>query len=90
MARRAKLKPFFANPHCIFNYDVNAVHDTAIIQSMSPSGKAFIGPYNDDLDDPCNVPYIAHFYAKTEEEFEEKVSRGRCDAFARSRSQYFN
>lgn len=50
----------------------------------------FIGPYNDDLADPYDVPYIAHFYAKSDEEFEEKVNRGRCDALAQSRSQYFN
>lgn len=49
----------------------------------------FVGPYYGKTDDPSKVPYIAHFYAKTEEEFNEKINKGRCDAIASSRHQYF-
>jgi len=82
--RDVKLKPFFFNPHCIFHHTGAYIDKLAIISSVSPSGQPFVGAFNDSLADPAEVPCIAHFYAKSEEEFEEKVNKGRADSPANS------
>lgn len=49
----------------------------------------FTGPYNPAAFSPADFPYIAHYYCKTEAEFQKKIDRGRCDSFDNSDSQYY-
>ena len=98
----AGLMWFFANPHCLTVRDPNG--QTAFFPakcegtppSQDPGGilpPGFVyaeGPFNDRTGfDPAAAPYLAHFYAKTEEEFKAKISRGRADATRDSDQQFF-
>lgn len=38
---------------------------------------------------PEDMPYVAHYYVKTEEEFKEKIARGRPDHPEAGAEQYF-
>lgn len=55
----------FVNPH-YYHYE-----------GVSPSGFRTNGPYNDNID--VEVAQINHYFSKTREEYQMKISRGRSD-----------
>lgn len=60
-----------------------------IIPSANVLSHEFIGPYSFEPIDPSKQPYVAHFYARSKEQFEKKICRGRCDAFSTAPCQYY-
>jgi hypothetical protein len=81
------LLPFFVNPH--FVHAITEDRRIAHITSLTPVGEKMNGPYSASPYDPAKFPYIAHYYAKTPEEFEKKISRGRADEAPDGSKQYF-
>lgn len=73
---------FFANPHCLLS-------SRGILPSYDVLGNVFSGPYCRSGYSPTEHAYVAHFYCKTKEEFEEKINRGRADCARDSEEQYF-
>lgn len=79
-----EILPVFCNPHV-----VHSAAQRRMIPSTAPDWEVVTGPYNEKGYDPSVWPYVAHFWAKTREEFDEKVSRGRPDHDERSPEQYY-
>lgn len=83
-----RLKWWFCNPHCLFVQD--HLGHAAIFPAQCALGNRAEGPYNEmDCFDLKVHPYVAHYYAKTEDEFRRKIARGRCDALRNSQFQYW-
>lgn len=76
--------PVFCNPHV-----VHSAAQRRMVPATAPDGGVVAGPFNESGYDPGRFPYVAHFWAKTREEFDEKVSRGRPDHDEASPEQYY-
>lgn len=68
----------FINPHLV-GYPHAIPHYTT-------DRRLVAGPYNENPD--VSKGYIAHFYSRTKDEFEAKISRGRPDCPKNSDFQY--
>lgn len=74
----------FVNPHIL-------KHGEGYVVSKTVDGRAICCDRDPDCQkiDVSKHPFVAHFYAKTPEEFAEKCARGRPDTVMSSEHQYF-
>lgn len=79
-----KLMPAFLNPHCL-----HSLAYKQIIPALAQDGTLVASPYAQTSMSPEDMPYVAHYYVKTEEEFKEKIARGRPDHPEAGAEQYF-
>ena len=79
-----QISSVFLNPHCL--------HDMCtkqILPSANVLNHEFTGPYAFEEIDSSKYAYIAHYYARSKEQFQKKIFRGRVDAFSTSSCQYY-
>ena len=77
---------FFDSPYCLGARDGSG--NTAVVPALLENGAEAESDYADISFDPSETPYLAHYYAKTEEEFRKKIEKGRVDVPQFSAQQF--
>ena len=77
---------FFESPYCLGARD--GAGNSAVVPALLENGAEAESDYADISFDPAETPYLAHYYAKTEEEFRKKIEKGRVDVPQFSAQQF--
>ena len=75
----------FINPHVL-----RCRNPFGLVNTKLQTGEVAKGPLLQIEGDPLILPYIAHYYCRTKDEFAHKIQRGRADCSEKSQYQYFN